>query len=1063
MLSKKNLLYISFFLLLLVIGIVGVYRFARSAAVPTPSAPQAQTAQEEEIRKAIQNELDTQKAEALPLLIYNTQIENVQVSADGSWATGWLVPLDPDTNQVVPVEPGLALVKRTDGTWKAFLPSDPLWTLAVREVPSDLIPPIEKIEWMQVAEFQPSAAPSAPLHGYYLPWSGGDPMVLTQSVGHDRYTPSGTAHFAFDFAKPGYPSGMFNVLAAKGGIVKRVVWTNPNGNESNANFIVLEDTTTSPTTYQLYMHLAQDSVPAALRVVGAPARQGQLVGIADDTGVSSGNHLHFMVHTTSTSYWGTSVDITFTDVSINGGRPRITSDKANCKSSDVCDTFQSTYVSGNFMVPDHIPPTGGIASPPQGSVVTSAILPLEGHAVDSGSGIASAQFIAKYGSNWKPVGGTFSNTSFSLNWDMCADKVPDGPVSLALVLKDKALNQASGLPGLTHFTKNVDCAIPVSACTPSASQVTLFSSADFQGDCIILDVGSHSSSAQLGKVGDDNASSILVGSNVLATLYSKSNLQGRSEAIFANDSNLADNHIGTDSTSSLLVQARTSQPGVPVLVSPENDASFPGDASLTLAWENGGAATQYQLHLTLDSSEILLTPWTSQSFWQLSALAPGSYTWQVKARNANSETGWTGARNLIITAPSQSEPLNAQAVSAPFSDGMENSASGWTDLNWTLTSEANHTPDGAMSWKYDNGSANGYDNGKPNAGYLTSPPINLPANGTYYLRFYYQYETEDAELNWDQRWLQISVDGGPFGNILQLSDDPPNYWLRAPLISLAQYAGRTVRIRFYFVTLDEASNQHKGWYIDDFSVTTDPPPTCNDNDNSFLQASLLNYNQSANGVICPGGDEDYYKFQGVVGNQVGIRTEAQSIGSPLDTQIYLIDADGRSVLSTNDDQVSSQRSDSNISYRLSRTGTYFIKVKAWDHPNTGDTNMIYTLRLYQESQDPVASFISPQEGAVLKSSTIPLSVAARDADSGVSHIQFYWHSNDWQSSNWISLGEDWDGSDGWTFTFKPPAGTILNGIAVYAVVYDWSGNWVGTGAWNLRQPMIYLPVVIKFR
>ncbi len=124
-------------------------------------------------------------------------------------------------------------------------------------------------------------------------------------------------------------------------------------------------------------------------------------------------------------------------------------------------------------------------------------------------------------------------------------------------------------------------------------------------------------------------------------------------------------------------------------------------------------------------SEILLTPWTSQSFWHLSALASGSYTWQVKARNSNGETSWSSARNLAITASAQSEPLSPLAVNAPFSDGMENAAPGWTALNWTLTSEANHTPDRYASWKYDVGSANGYDNSKPNAGYLTSPAINL--------------------------------------------------------------------------------------------------------------------------------------------------------------------------------------------------------------------------------------------------------------------------------------------------------------------------------------------------
>jgi hypothetical protein len=632
-----------------------------------------------------------------------------------------------------------------------------------------------------------------------------------------------------------------------------------------------------------------------------------------------------------------------------------------------------------------------------------------------------------------------------------------------LVVKDKALNQASGLPGLTHFTKNVDCPILPSACTPSANQVTLFAGVDFEGQCSVLDAGSYSTPALMGKVGDDNTASMQVGSNVVATLFSKSGLQGRGEAFFANDSDLADNHIGMDTVSSLIVQLRTSMPGVPVLISPENNASFSEDASLSMAWGNNGAASQYQLRLTIGGSEVLLTPWTSQSFWHLSSLSPGSYAWQIKARNTNGESSWSAARNLVITASAQNQPQNPAAVSAPFSDDMENAVSSWTSLNWSHTADANHTPSGLMSWRYSVNGASGYDNGKPNAGYLTSPAINIPTTATYYLRFYYQYDTEDAELNWDQRWLQVSVDGGAFGNVLQLSDDPESFWLRAPVISLAQYAGRTVRFRFYFVTLDEASNQHAGWFVDDFSITTDPPPACTDNDNSFLQATPISYNQSANGIICPGDDEDYYKFQGVTGNQIGMRTEAQSIGSPLDTQISLIDADGRSVLSTNDDQVPFVRPDSYISYRLSRTGTYYIKIKAWDHPNSGDTNTIYTLRLYQDTQDPSASFISPQEGAVLKASTIALSVAARDTGSGVNVVRFYWHSNDWQSSSWISLGEDWDGSDGWNFTFKPPAGTILNGIAVYAVVYDWSGNSVGTGVWNLHQPMIYLPLVSKNR
>jgi len=49
--------------------------------------------------------------------------------------------------------------------------------------------------------------------------------------------------------------------------------------------------------------------------------QGEYLANADDTGESTGNHLHFMVHADPTSYWGTSVDIVFDEVTVNGGVP----------------------------------------------------------------------------------------------------------------------------------------------------------------------------------------------------------------------------------------------------------------------------------------------------------------------------------------------------------------------------------------------------------------------------------------------------------------------------------------------------------------------------------------------------------------------------------------------------------------------------------------------------------------------------------------------------------------------------------------------------------------------
>jgi len=90
-----------------------------------------------------------------------------------------------------------------------------------------------------------------------------------------------------------------------------------------------------------------------------------------------------------------------------------------------------------------------------------------------------------------------------------------------------------------------------------------------------------------------------------------------------------------------------------------------------------------------------------------------------------------------------------------------------------------------------------------------------------------------------------------------------------------------------------------------------------------------------------------------------------------------------------------------------------------------------------------------------------LKVNADDGLSGVSHVRFFWHSNDWQNSNWISIGDDWDGQDGWNYPFDASVVPDLSGIAFYADVYDWAGNRIGTGVWNLNTSKLYLPIMQK--
>jgi hypothetical protein len=246
-------------------------------------------------------------------------------------------------------------------------------------------------------------------------------------------------------------------------------------------------------------------------------------------------------------------------------------------------------------------------------------------------------------------------------------------------------------------------------------------------------------------------------------------------------------------------------------------------------------------------------------------------------------------------------------------------------------------------------------------------------------------------------------------------------------------------------------------------VTDQAPPSCQDADNSFIQATQIQPGALALGEICPGGDVDYYKFLGIAGDQVGVQIQAQNIGSALDSYLYLLDIDGSSVLAENDDLVLSQRTDSWVTYRLTRTGTYYVKLRSWDHPSSGGADFHYTLKLIKENVDPIALFTYPGDGQPVPRKTINLRVEADDPGSGISHVQFLWHAPDWQTADWIVLGEDWDGSDGWNLTFDVSSVPNQIGMALYARVYDWAGNWIGTGAWNLTGPGIYLPLIYRSR
>ena len=167
-----------------------------------------------------------------------------------------------------------------------------------------------------------------------------------------------------------------------------------------------------------------------------------------------------------------------------------------------------------------------------------------------------------------------------------------------------------------------------------------------------------------------------------------------------------------------------------------------------------------------------------------------------------------------------------------FQDNMENGVNGW-NYNGLWHQETYRFYSFTTSWAYNTGAPNyNYNTGAKNSGSLTSPILNLLNYKSALVDFWYWYETETTGTSWDQRWIQIGVNGS-FTNKVQLSGDSMKQWNKYSL-DLSSYAGKpNVQIRFFFDTIDSILNNYEGWYIDDVTLygelaQPNNPPVAND-------------------------------------------------------------------------------------------------------------------------------------------------------------------------------------------------------------------------------------------
>ncbi len=105
-----------------------------------------------------------------------------------------------------------------------------------------------------------------------------------------------------------------------------------------------------------------------------------------------------------------------------------------------------------------------------------------------------------------------------------------------------------------------------------------------------------------------------------------------------------------------------------------------------------------------------------------------------------------------------------------------------------------------------------------------------------------------------------------------------------------------------------------------------------------------------NGVLQEAADRDYFKFTATNGQKFRFRSYANKIGTPVDTVLYIYDAAGKQV-GTSDDADGS--SDSRIDFTAAADGEYFVMIK--DMLDRGGEDFIYRIESEPYTPDIVVT------------------------------------------------------------------------------------------------------------
>ena len=266
---------------------------------------------------------------------------------------------------------------------------------------------------------------------------------------------------------------------------------------------------------------------------------------------------------------------------------------------------------------------------------------------------------------------------------------------------------------------------------------------------------------------------------------------------------LAKGHLGTDENTAPTVN----------ITAPANGSTHPAQVTLS------GNATDAE-----DGPMSNLLQWTSDRDGALGAgatvqvtLTAGAHVLTARATDSGS-LSTTKTVSITVSAPT------GQAFNEDFEGGHSWTTTGY----WHLAASSSCAPPGyssavhAMYYGRD-GHCNYYAPGNPgsrNSGTLTSPNIT-GLTGVSTLQFKFFRDVEKARGSYDVVSVDVLVGTTPTNVYRKTSATSSSAsWLRTKPISLAQFAGQTIKLRFTFDTMDGRFNiDYTGWLVDDIVIT----------------------------------------------------------------------------------------------------------------------------------------------------------------------------------------------------------------------------------------------------